>query len=143
MIKMVLNGLESSQTKKTELLEAVEGFQKSQLVFHDVQAIRNIKDLDKLLEDNPNIHMVLDFWAEYCGQCKAFLPIFESLCKRFYKDFIFAKLDIEHDIRISHKYKITSIPTQIIIRNGSLVYKHVGAIDYKGLEDIIERYKSF
>ncbi len=140
---MVLNCLETSQTTKSEVLNTLEGLQKPQPDFHDVQAIRNIKDLNKLLEDNPNINMVLDFWAEYCGRCKAFLPIFESLCKRFYNDFIFAKLDIEHDIRISHKYKITSIPTQIIIRNGSLVYKHVGAIDYKGLEDIIERYKSF
>lgn len=140
---MVLNSPEASQTTKSEVLNTLEGLQKPQLVFRDVQAIRNIKDLDKLLGDNPNINMVLDFWADYCGQCKAFYPVFESLCERFYKDFVFAKLDIEHDIRISHKYKITSIPTQIIIKNGSLVYKHVGAIDYKGLEDVIERYKNF
>ncbi|KKN11959.1 hypothetical protein LCGC14_1021220 [marine sediment metagenome] len=143
MIKMVLKSLETFQTTKSEVFKTLEDMQKLQPVFHDVQAIRNIKDLDKLLEDDPKINMVLNFWGEYCGKCKAFFPIFESLCKRFYKDFIFVKLDIEHDIRISHRYKITSIPTQIIIKNGSLVYKHVGVIDYKSLEEKIERYKSF
>ncbi len=142
MIKMVLNSLEISQTKKVGVLEALEGLQKPQPVFHDVQDIRNFKELDKLLADNPNVKMVLDFWAEYCGPCKAFFPIFESLYERFCDDFIFVKLDIEHDIRISHKYKITSIPTQIIIKNGSLVYKHVGSIDYKGLEEKLERFKN-
>jgi len=140
---MVLNSLETSQTTKSEVFKTFEGLQKPQPVFRDVQDIRNIKDLDKLLKDNPNINMVLDFWADYCVKCKAFFPIFESLCEKFHNNFVFAKLDIEHDIRISHRYKITSIPTQIIIKNGSMVYKHVGVIDYKGLEDTIERYKSF
>ncbi len=146
MIKMVVNSLEISQTKKveeSEALEALEGLPKPLPVFHDIQDIRNLKGLDKLIADNPNTNMVLDFWAEYCGPCKAFAPIFKSLHKSYCEKFIFAKLDIEHDIRISHKYKITSIPTQIIIKNDSLVYKHVGSIDYNGLEEKLERFKDF
>ena len=140
---MVINSIQTSLTTKSEVLKGPVDVQKPQHVLHGVQAIKYLKELDTLLEANPNINMVLDFWADYCGQCKAFYPTFESLCEKFQKEFIFATLDIEHDIRISHKYKITSIPTQVIIRNGSLVYKHVGAIDYKGLENIIERYSCF
>ncbi|MFW9782953.1 MAG: thioredoxin family protein [Candidatus Heimdallarchaeota archaeon] len=72
-----------------------------------------------------------------------FFPIFERLHKEYYKHFVFAKVNIEQDKRISYKYNITNLPTCIIIKNGNLAYMHTSIIDYLELKETLERYKNF
>ncbi|KKK46223.1 hypothetical protein LCGC14_0934300 [marine sediment metagenome] len=105
--------------------------------------IQSLKEIEKLLEDVPNSNIVLDFWAEWCGPCKAFSPVFEELHRNFSDDFIFAKVNVGKDDRISYRYKITSIPTYMIIKNGTLAYKRAGTVDYSRLKELLERYRSF
>ena len=125
-----------TQTLKSEALV------KTQIAPDNILDFRYLKEINRFLEDYPNANVVLDFWAEWCGSCNAFSPVFERLHKKYRNDYIFVKVNMEKDKRISWKYKITTIPTCIIIKNGNLAYKKVGIMDCTGFEEVLNRYKN-
>ena len=132
---MLNKNLQNFQIKK---LERPDGLQFKP---HDLLDIRYLSEIEELLSENSNLNIVMDFWAEWCGPCKAFSSIFERLHEIYDEYFIFAKINIEQDMKIKWKYKITSIPTCIIIKKGKLVYKCSEIIDYPKLEEVLDRYK--
>jgi thioredoxin 1 len=126
----------TTKTLKSEVLE------KTQIAPDNILDFQYLKEINRFLEDYPKLNMVLDFWAEWCGPCKAFSPVFERLHKKYRNDYIFAKVNMEKDKKISWKYKITTIPTCIIIKNGNLAYKRVGVVDCTGFDEVLNRYRN-
>ena len=80
--------------------------------------------------------ILIDFWAEWCGPCKRFGPIFESASEK-HPDLTFAKLDTEANQDIAGALEITSIPTLMIVKGGMLVYREAGALNAAQLEGLI------
>ena len=70
---------------------------------------------------------VIDFWAEWCGPCRAIGPVIEELSKEYDWRVNVGKLNVDHNPEVSMNYGITSIPAILFIKGGQVVYKLVGA----------------
>jgi thioredoxin 1 len=70
---------------------------------------------------------LVDFWAEWCGPCRAIGPVIEELSKEYDGKVNVGKLNVDHNPEVSMNYGITSIPAILFIKNGQVVDKLVGA----------------
>jgi thioredoxin len=83
---------------------------------------------------------VVDFWAEWCGPCRQFAPIFEEASDR-HPDIRFAKVDTEANRELAAQANITSIPTLMVFREGILLYNQPGALPGASLEDLLSKVR--
>jgi thioredoxin 1 len=81
--------------------------------------------------------VLVDFWAEWCGPCKRFGPIFEEASEK-HGDIVFGKVDTEAERALAAAANITSIPTLMAFREGILVFAQPGALPASALEQVIE-----
>lgn len=85
-----------------------------------------LTDSDFVNTISSNEVVLVDFWAEWCGPCKKMLPILEELSAEN-SSFSIAKLNVDENPIKSSEYKISSIPTMILFKNGEPVHTIVGA----------------
>ena len=94
-------------------------------------------EADVLKADAP---VLVDYWAEWCGPCRQFAPIYEEASER-HPDVVFAKVDTEAEQQIAAAAQITSIPTLMAFREGVLVFSQPGALPAQALDQIIDGVK--
>ncbi len=80
--------------------------------------------------------VLIDFWAEWCGPCKSFGPIFEAAAEK-HDDINFVKVDTESQQELAGALAIRSIPTLMIFRDGIQLFSQAGALPAPALEDLI------
>jgi thioredoxin 1 len=79
---------------------------------------------------------LVDFWAEWCGPCKAFAPVYEQASEK-YPDVTFGKVDTEAERNLAGAANIRSIPTLMAFRDGILVFAQPGALPGPALDEVI------
>jgi thioredoxin 1 len=82
--------------------------------------------------------VLVDFWAEWCGPCRQFGPIFERVSEKN-PDLTFGKIDTEAQQELAQAFDIRSIPTLMIVRDGVTVFSQPGALPETALEDLIDQ----
>ncbi|MGB0727732.1 MAG: thioredoxin [Candidatus Poseidoniaceae archaeon] len=90
------------------------------------------------LEEN-NI-MLIDFWADWCGPCKAFAPVYERVSED-HPDVTFAKVDTEAEQALAGAFGIRSIPTTVVFKEGIGVFMQPGALPEEALQDLVGKVK--
>ncbi len=91
----------------------------------------NFKDI----VDKSDIVLV-DFWAEWCGPCKMFAPIFEEVSEK-HSDIVFGKVNTEQEQQLAAMFQIRSIPTLMIFREQIVIFAQPGMLPASALEEII------
>ncbi|HDN96126.1 MAG: thioredoxin [Thermoplasmata archaeon] len=84
--------------------------------------------------------VVVDFWAPWCGPCRLIAPVIEKLAKEMKGKVVFAKLNVDENPKMAMRYRVMSIPTLILFKEGKMADRLVGALPEDMLRDWVERY---
>ena len=82
--------------------------------------------------------IMVDYWAEWCGPCKAIAPVLEEIADEYHGKLTIAKMDVDQNQETPQKYAVRGIPTLMIFKNGEIAGIKVGQVSKSQLEAFID-----
>jgi thioredoxin 1 len=84
--------------------------------------------------------VLVDFFAVWCGPCKAQAPILVDVARRFSEQLRVIKIDVDKNREIAQRYQVQSVPTLAVFKNGQLLWKQAGMVNAATLESVVKQY---
>ena len=97
-----------------------------------------MEKFDELIQSP--VPVLVDFFAEWCGPCKAMKPILEEVKSKVGDTARIVKIDVDQHEQLAARFKIQAVPTFILFSNGESVWRHAGMIPASELTGVIEQY---
>ena len=101
-----------------------------------IEIAKNQFDQQVLQQAKP---VIVDFWAPWCGPCKAMAPAFASLAETYGDQMVFAKCDVDNNTAVAERYGIKAIPTLMIFLRGEAINSITGMVSQGVLESAIKK----
>ena len=92
--------------------------------------------LEKLLNENKTV--LVDFWAPWCGPCRAMNPIIESIKNKYGSEIEVLKINVDEDTSTAQNFQIRSIPTLLFFKEGEQRFRHSGLLNEEDLSNKIK-----
>lgn len=87
-----------------------------------------------------NSVVLVDFWAEWCGPCRSISPLIDQLEEQYAGKVLVAKVNVDDEPAVAEEYRVSSIPTVFIFKDGTVVERLVGAHPYSEYENTLNKY---
>ncbi|MFX0024731.1 MAG: thioredoxin family protein [Candidatus Hermodarchaeota archaeon] len=127
--------LEKIRLRKAEMLLNLQSMPK------EVIEVKSEDEFNNLIKQFPDKIFVIDFWAEWCAPCKLYAHTFAKAHQNFSIDYIFIKINVDDNPMIAQYFEINSIPTTLFTKEGQILRKFVGLVNFETLKQLLEKYK--
>lgn len=87
-----------------------------------------------------NIPVIVDFWAPWCGPCKAIAPILAQVAEEFGGKVKVAKVNVDENIEVAQQFRVTAIPTILFVKGGEVVEQVVGSRPKAFFQELLQRH---
>ena len=107
----------------------------------NVREISSVTEWQELLTQNK--HIVVDFWAPWCGPCRHLAPIFQQIADdQTFSSVVFCKIDIDVCTQVASEQGVVSIPTLMVFENGKEKARQIGGLDFPTLNAWVKQHVS-
>ncbi len=128
--------LEKIRLRKAEMLLNLQSIIPKKII-----DIKSEDEFNNLQKQFPDKIFIIDFWAGWCSPCKLFAPTFAKAHQEYSFDFIFLKINVDENPSIAQYYGISSIPTTLFTKEGQILRKIVGIINFESFKQLLEKFK--
>lgn len=97
------------------------------------------ENFEQVITSNPMV--IVDYWAPWCGPCRGFAPVFESVAEAN-PDVVFAKVNTDEEQEIAQHFQIRSIPTLMVFKDQVIVFSQAGALPKGPFEQVVAQAKA-
>ncbi|MDE6957119.1 MAG: thioredoxin [Lachnospiraceae bacterium] len=86
------------------------------------------------------VPVLIDFWADWCGPCKMFAPVFDEVAAELEGKAVVGKINVDEEPDLARAYRVMSIPTLVVVKDGEVVKRNVGALSKKDAVGMVETF---